>query len=58
VPTDKLIPANNKAKLTSTRARVELLERGQKLLPLRLLTNVMLDEMSVRMKVAPNTRIR
>jgi hypothetical protein len=39
-------------------ARVELLERGQKLLPLRLLTNVMLDKMSVRMKVAPNTRIR
>jgi hypothetical protein len=39
-------------------ARVELLEGNQKLLPLRLLTNVILDEMSVRMKVTPNTRIR
>jgi hypothetical protein len=39
-------------------ARVELIEGNQKLLPLRLLTNVILDEMSVRMKVTPNTRIR
>ena len=58
MPTDKLIPANNKAKLTSTMARVELLEGSQKLLPLRLLTNVMLDEMSIRMKVTPNTKMR
>jgi hypothetical protein len=35
-----------------------LLEENQKLLLLCLLIDVMLDRMSVRMKVTPNTRIR
>jgi hypothetical protein len=44
--------------LINIMAITTLLEENQKLLLLCLLIDVMLDRMSVRMKVAPNTRIR